>query len=203
MLFKQEFIEQHNPSNSWHNLTFYQHEGTYCTAGWRAGKHLLHTLFIKDLSVYKKEKEKVRKDNLPDIWACVAAVHSEILQVLGKLITALSAITSTGKLHILVPHIYHNHIRLLFLAAFSPGAKTIGARFISLAGSSAATARERNRGRQRKKYREEEKHPQGVEKWKAEPRKGERKGGFMPLIGIILWLFFHQNHQETKDNIWL
>lgn len=74
-------------------------------------------------------------------------MHSEILQVLGKLIKTASAIPSTGKLHISLPHIHHNHKRLVLFIAFPPGAKVIQARFISLAESSAATARLRNRGR--------------------------------------------------------
>lgn len=79
----------------------------------------------------------------------MAGKHPEIPQVLGKPIKALSAITLTGKLHISVPHIHHNHTELLVLAAFSPRAKTIGARFISLAPSSAASARDTNTGKKR------------------------------------------------------
>lgn len=82
-------------------------------------------------------------------------MHPAILQVLGKLIKALSAITQTGKLHIFVPRIHHNHIRLVSLGAFSPRAKMIQARFISLAPSSADSARERNGGDQRRNTEKE------------------------------------------------
>lgn len=51
----------------------------------------------------------------------------------------------------------------------------IRARFISLALSSAVSARDRNRGRPRKKCREEKKHTHVEEKKEAGARKGRER----------------------------
>ena len=98
-------------------------------------------------------------------------MHSEILQVLGKLIKAQSTIASTGKLQALVLHIHHNHKRLVLLTAFLPEPKWVEpGSFLWLWTLLRLPGKNRGRNIERKNKT----HTEGQEKLKPEQRNGER-----------------------------